>query len=314
MKIKKSYPTQILFVFFILFFTLFFAGGNVLWASPASPVASLVSIDSGADSVVLNTGTTKNVVCTATVTDDEGYEDIVSVEAKLYRTGVGVGASDDNNNHYTVSGDSQCVPSNGSGTTEDYTCTIAAYYYADPTDTGSIYEDDNWTCQVTPSDVGGPGTADTDTIEMDTLMGLSLSTDTISYGTMDLGTNTGVNNQDVNIINEGNVRIDVQFDGYGTIDGDGKAMVCNPGSILIGNEKYDIDESPTADYDDLAFQLTDTAVERDWDILQRTNDSSQEQGVDKKWIYWGLAIPAEEVGGSCSGYVTFTAVNDAEAD
>ncbi len=310
MKIIKSYQIQILFISFIFLLSLFFVGGNVLWASPGLPVASLVNIDSGVTLVTLNTGTTKNVVCTATVTDDDGYADITTVEAKFYRTSQGDSGADDNNYRYTLSGDkeSYCSGSENSGTC---TFTFSVHYYADPTDLGSIYEADNWTCQVTPSDGGGPGTADTDTIEMETLMGLSLSTETIDYGTMGLGTDTEASNQTVNIINTGNVRIDIEFDGYGSIDGDGKAMICTPGSITIGNEKYDISDDTYASLD---WALTDTAVERDWDVLQRINDPNQEQGMDKKYSYWGLAIPAEEVGGDCTGSVTFTAVNDVVAD
>jgi len=262
------------------------------------PVASSVSIDSGATSVTLTENTTKNVVCTAVVTDDDGYTDITSVEAKLYRTGVGAGAADDNANHYTLSGDAQCVPSGGSGTTENYTCTFAVYFYADPTDAGSAYEADNWTCQVTPSDGVGAGTAATDTIEMNTLIALNV-TATITYGALALGTNTGTADQTTTVTNTGNAQIDIQLDGYGATDGDGKAMTCTIGSTTIGNERYSL--TALTDWS-TKTQLTDTATTLTTFDLAKGASST-------KNVYWGLGMPSTGAGGSCSGKVNLTAVS-----
>ena len=261
-------------------------------------MASSVSIDSGAVSVTLSEGTTKNVVCTSVVTDNDGYADITSVQAKLYRTGVGAGAPDDPANHYTLSGDAQCVPSGGSGTTENYTCTFAVYFYADPTDTGSAYETDNWTCQVTPSDGIGAGTAATDTIEMNSLIALDV-TATINYGTLALGTNTGTTDYTTTVTNTGNRQIDIQLDGYGSTDGDGKAMVCTIGSITIGNERYSLTAATAWS---AKTQLTDTATTLTTFDLAKGASST-------KNVYWGFGMPSSGVGGSCSGKVNFTAVS-----
>lgn len=273
------------------------SGNNINW-SFALPVASSVSIDSGATSIDLSEGTTKNVVCTATVTDTDGYTQITSVEAKLYRTGVGAGAVDDNANHYTLSGDTECVPSNGSGTTEDYTCTFAVYFYADPTDVGSTYETDDWTCQVTPSDGAGVGTADTDTIEMDTLIALDV-TATINYGTLALGADTGTTDQTTTVTNTGNAQIDIQLDGYGATDGDGYSMTCTIGTIPIGNERYSL--TAATDWS-TKTQLTDTATTLTAFDLAKGASSTKD-------VYWGFGLPSTGVGGSCSGKVNFTAVS-----
>jgi len=276
----------------ILVITYTAGSGNTL------PVTSNVSIDSGAVSITLTEATTANVVCTATVTDNDGYADIDSVEAKLYRTAVGAGAGDDNSNHYTVSGDANCVPSDGAGTTETYTCTIPVEFYADPTDAGSAYEGDNWTCQITPTDSVGDGTPDTDTIEMDTLTALDV-TSSIAYGALALGGDTGTSDQTTTVTNTGNELIDIQLDGYGAGDGDGYAMTCTIGNIVIGNERYDTSASTAWS---AKTQLTDSAV-------SLISFNLAKGAASTKAVYWGFGMPSTGVGGSCTGTVNFTAVS-----
>ena len=283
---------------------------RVNYSSNTAPTVSNVSLNNE-NNITLNENTTTSVSATADISDAQGCNTITNVTAKIYRSGVGSSCTADNNNCYSVA---SCTETSCSGTDAVYTCTINMEYYADPTDAGT-YSAQNWMAWVKATDSGSltddayspTGT----TPDVKTLLAFSLSTDTIDYGTMSLGTNTGATNQKVNIINTGNVRMDVMFDGYGASDGDGKAMVCATGSIILANEKYDISD---VTYASLSWALTDTATERDWDVLQRTNDSAKTQDEDQKWSYWGLAIPTGGCGGTCSGYVTFTAVNDAAGD
>ncbi|MDP3882565.1 MAG: hypothetical protein Q8Q48_00730 [Candidatus Staskawiczbacteria bacterium] len=273
-------------------FTLTWQAANTL------PVASSVSIDSGALSVALTEGTTHNVVCAGTVTDDDGYADITSVTAKLYRSAVGAGGGDDNANHYTLTGDGNCIPSGGLGNTETYTCTFPVYFYADPTDAGSSYEAQNWECEMTPTDTVGAGTADTDTIEMASLTALS-ATASINYSAIALGADTGTTDQTTIITNTGNRTIDAQVDGYGAEDGDGYSMTCTIGTVTIGSEKYSLSASTAYASKDA---LTDTA-------FQLTAFNLAQGASSTKDIYWGMGLPASGVGSSCSGKVNFTAVN-----
>src|SRR3990167_8603888 len=116
-----------------------YCGTGTQWATSAGnsnslPVASNVSINSGAASISLTENTTVTVHCTATVTDTNGYADITSVEGRFYRTSQGSSGTGNNNYRYIVSGDSQCVPSNGTGNTEDYDCSLSVYFHADATD------------------------------------------------------------------------------------------------------------------------------------------------------------------------------------
>jgi|GEM_PF-1398850 len=274
-------------------------GNNLGWLFNVLPVASSVLIDGVATDVILTEGTTHNVVCAGTVTDLNGYADITSVTAKLYRSGVGAGAGDNNANHYTLTGDSNCIPSGGSENTETYTCTFPVYFYADPTDDTSSYPTENWVCQMTPTDTVGAGTADTDTIEMDSLTAHDVTT-SIVYGSLALGADTGTSDTTTTITNTGNRSIDIQVGGYGSVSDDGKALVCAIGSVTVTNERYSTTEG-------VSYTSKTTLPS---DASPNTVTVDIPQGVSSTGvIYWGMGLPSSGVGSSCAGKVVFTAVN-----
>lgn len=257
----------------------------------SAPVASSVSIDSGAETVVLTGGTTKNVVCAGTVTDTDGYEDITSVTAKLYRSGVGAGAGDDNENHYTLTGDSDCVPSGGSSNTETYTCTFDIYFYADPTDDGSDYAAQNWGCEMTPSDGDGAGTADTDTIEMGTLQSISVSS-TINFGSVSPGQNS-TGDHITTVTNTGNVEIDFKVSG-------GSLSCTTRGTIPVGSQEYSLSSFNYGDGTD----LSDSEANINASLVKPTSGSPSV--TDN--LYWQVAVPTGVEGG-CTGSTTFVVIS-----
>lgn len=273
----------------------------------ALPVASSVSLDAGAASVTLTEATTKTVTATFTVTDNNGCGDIDSGSpdtiAVFYRTNVagGAGCTPNSANCYSMScsQDVGSCTAGGADLTATYTCTAAVQFYADPTDSGATYEANEWTATATPRDnAGTDGTTSTDTIEMNSLTALNV-TSTIAYGALALGANTGTTDQTTVTTNTGNRQIDEQVDGYGSIDGDGYSMVCTIGNVTIGNERYDT--SASTDWASKT-QLTDTAA-------TITSFNLAAGAASTKNTYWGFGLPATGVGGSCSGKVIFTAVN-----
>lgn len=273
----------------------------------ALPVASSVSLDSGASAVSLVEATTKTVTATFTVTDNNGCSDIDSGSpdtiAVFYRTNVSGGAvcTPDDANCYSMSctQDSGTCTTGGSDLTATYTCTSAVQFYADPTDTGSTFSATDWTVTATPRDnAGTDGTDSTDTIEMNSLTALNV-TATIAYGSLALGANTGTTDQTTVTTNTGNRQIDEQLDGYGATDGDGFSMACTIGNVAIDNERYSL--SASTDWSSKT-QLTDTAfTESGFDLVQGASST--------KDTYWGFGLPSTGVGGSCTGKVNFTAVN-----
>ncbi len=254
------------------------------------PIASAVSIDSGAAAVTLTENTIKNVSCVGTVTDTDEFADITSVTADLYRTSVGVGGGEDDNNYYQLAGDAECVPSGGSGNSETYTCTFAVQYFADPTDTGSPNASDTWTCTMTPSDGVGAGTAASDTIEMNSLMALTV-TATIAYGSVNANADTGSVNQTTTVTNTGNRDMDPELSGVTMADGGN--------SIAVGQQKY-ADAAFTYTSGGVALSTTPTAI--NVTLPQRTGGAISDD------VLWGLGVPNGTPIGSYTGTNTFTAV------
>jgi len=266
--------------------------------SNALPVASSASIDSGNASVTLTENTTTNIVCTATVTDNNGCEDIENGTAVFYRTNAtgGASCSDDDNDCYsseTCTEDGGSCTVGGSDLTSTYTCTIAVQYFADATDAGSANEATDWTCEITPIDGTGSGTADTDTIEMSTLTALDV-TGTIAYGSLALGADTSTSNQTVTLTNTGNEDMDPQVSGTN--------MSCSLGSteIDVAQQKFGLTD---VTYGSLTWALSGTPTARDFTLPQRTSTAVTDDS------YWGLAVPSTGVGGTCSGTNTFTAAS-----
>jgi hypothetical protein len=247
-----------------------------------------VSIDSDAVNITLLESTTKNVVCASTITYGSGFGAITSVEAKFFRTGIGAGAGDDDNNHYTLAGDTECFPSNGAGLTEDYTCIFAVWFFAEPTDAGSPDSGDNWTCQVTPSSAGGPGNFAVDTIEMDTLSALSI--EDLDYGGVGAGMNTGSSPVSVVVTNTGNNIMDPQVSSA-------TAMTCTTGSIPVANQKY---SSSTFTYSSGGTVLSGAATTLDLALPKPTSTTPITANS-----YWGIAIPSSGAVGSCTGINIF---------
>jgi hypothetical protein len=262
------------------------SSGNTL------PVASGVSIEGGAGTIIPNEGTTKPLSCVGTVTDADGYADITSVTADFYRTSVGIGSPLDDNDHYRLIGDTECVPSAGANTSEIYTCEFDIQYFADATDAGSPYSADDWSCTLTPSDSDGDGTTASDTIEVASLLALDV-VGTIDYGTISPGTNTDTTNQTVTVVNTGNRDIDPELSG--------EDMENGPDSIPATQQKY---FAITFDYDSAGTALSTTPTVIDLALPQRT---STPVSAD---LYWGIAIPTGSPAGVYSGTNTFTAVAD----
>jgi hypothetical protein len=258
-------------------------------ANNVIPVASGVVINSSS-AIDLTEGSTTSVAITATVTDNNGCEDVDSVSVKFYKTSDGATGVDNNNYRYTKAATvvgGTCTPG-GSDLSSDWTVTIPAYYYANPGE---------WTATVTPSDEA-TGTPANDTETMNTLTALDV-TASINYGAFALGgTTANTTAFDTIVINTGNkATIGAQVK-----SGAATAMTCTVGSIPVDNEKYHA-VSITAYASKTALSATDATV-ADVSAAKTTNGISGNTDT----IGWGLQMPAFGVGGSCAGTVVFTAL------
>ncbi len=259
----------------------------------AAPTVNSVSIDGGAATVDLTAGDVTTVSCIAEVIDLDGFGDVTSVTADLYRTSIGSTSPLDNNNHYRLVGDTECIPSAGSGTSETYTCDFDVEYYADPTSVGSVNAADDWTCAVVATDTESQNsTAVTDLIEVNELQAISVTPLAINYGSMAPGTDSGAVNQTITVINAGNINTDTDISG--------SAMV-GSATISIGQQKYNLTPFNVAT---TGTVLSATATTLDVLLPQQTNDASVVQDA----IEWGIILPTGLPAGAYSGDVDITSV------
>ncbi len=265
-------------------------GNNLGWQFNTLPYisGSVLTYDAttlSSTDITLMEGTTKNVVCSATAYDANGYADLTGVTAVLYRSGIGVGASDDRANHYTLT--SQCVASGGSGNTQIYTCTFPVYYYADATDSGT-YSSENWLCKITPSDHIGGGTGTTSSgIEMDTLKSIDVGA-TISYGSLTPNHNT-TGNHTVTVTNTGNIATGFKVAGNN--------LGCSVrSSIPVGNQQYNLSSFSYGAGTALSVTATDVGA--------NLNKPTQSTPTVTQNVYWQVAVPTGTKG-TCTGSTSF---------
>ena len=91
---------------------------------------------------------------TGTVTDFNGYADLVSGSSTIYRSGAGAACSADDNNCYISGGTPQCSFIDCAGNSCTLSCYADIYYHADPTDAGA-YIGEEWLAYLEAVDQQG---------------------------------------------------------------------------------------------------------------------------------------------------------------
>lgn len=282
-----------------------------LTVTNSAPTASNASITNSSP-IVLTEATTTTVTAHFTITDNNGCQDIDSATspkstAVFYRSNVSgtYTCSPDAANCYAMSctQDALSCTAGGSDLDATYTCTASVQFYADPTDAGSTYSATDWSATVIPADNAGANTSGNATAnaEMGSLTALSVTT-SISYGALALNADTGSTDQTTVVTDTGNRNIDTQVGGYGASSGDGYSMTCTVGTIPVAKEKYSLVAS-TAYASKTALVTNTSPATVSTDIIKGASATGN--------IYWGMGLPANGVGGSCSGKVNFTAINGA---
>lgn len=256
-----------------------------------APSLSNLSLNNS-NSINLSVSTTTAVPFSFSISDTNGYTDVNSINAKLYRTGVGSGASDNSNNHYTLT---SCTRSNATGATADYACSFNVQYHADPTDvTTTQYYADNWTATATITDGGALSASSSSTpTELNSLLGISLAT-SINYGSLNQGQNTGATNQSLNISTVGNTGLNVQLKGTDMDDGLGNI-------IPAGSQKYGL---LAFNYTSGGIALTTSDVLNELRVVKTTVTASPAF----KPLFWGIEIPIGVPAGNYTGTNTVTGV------
>lgn len=238
------------------------------------------------------------------ITDTDGCEDVAvngTVTGKFYRSNVAAAdnCTNDNNDCYPLT-NANCTKTGCTGPGDNifnYECTADIQYYADSTTAGT-HSATNWTAKVKATDQATNFGTLTDTIEMNTLIGLDVPAN-MSHGTISL--DTVGSEQTYPITNSGNSGMDVRF----KVDG---AMICNgqgSDNIPAGNTHY----SGTSGFiwaDGTA--LTTADVEYELNLAPRSNDAA----AAIQNMFFKLKLPVSGIRGSCTNTLTTIAIADTE--
>ena len=266
-------------------YTAVFLSSNFVFSDTASTTVDIgnvgpqVGIPTATDPIDLNEGGDLTVYCNATITDTNGWEDIDSVNATLWLSSETC-ASDPDNCYKNTS----CTLGTGSSTSLDVNCSFSVLWYAD---------NDEWTCNITANDSQGvSNNTGVNAITINPLVALGVNS-SIAFGSLSIGQDSTNHTAQVN--NTGNSQIDVRLNGTN--------MSCTTqGNITIGQLHYN---STTASDWTLMCALTDTGTDTCGEI--QSNFDLTDGAATSKNVYWILRVPTG-VSGTCTGFITFTAI------
>lgn len=163
--------------------------------------------------IALTEGTTTRIYATGTVTDFNGYTDLVAATSTFYRSGISGGrfCAADQNNCYQIASTS-CNFLNCSGNSCELSCSAFLQYFADPTDIGSTYAGEIWDAFVDVWDTSGSHATASSSQDVYTLQALTVPT-AINYGSLLVGSDTGNTNATTSVTNTGNSLLDLLLTG-----------------------------------------------------------------------------------------------------
>jgi len=238
------------------------------------PEVSNVSLNNG-ENINLIESSTASVPVTAVVSDPNGYQDIVSISGKIYRSGVGENCSENSNNCYnSVS----CATSSCQNNSCNVTCYFNVWFNADPTDNGTPWQDEHWSAYVVATDtdnLSGSATNSYQQVDINSLLAVSVSP-VINYGnTLAPGDKIDPLAVTSTVINTGNCSLDVGL--YG------QDMTSQGHSIPVQKQKF---ATSSVSYNQ-AITLDSTSTILDLNLSKNTSTSS----LSTSDIWWGIEIP-----------------------
>jgi hypothetical protein len=242
-------------------------------------------------------GQTTSIHATGTVTDLNGWEDILYATTTMYRSGLGSSCTADENNCYQLSS-LECPLSDCAGTSCTISCTAEIQYFAEPTDAGSTYEGQSWEAKVFVVDTTNNEAIVTSAgVDIYTLWGLSIVTGDISYGSLGLAEDTGDMNATSTLQNTGNDSLDIDIEGTDMTGGVSS-------NIPVSNQKF---STSTFTYSScvICSALSGTASTYEVDLPKPVNTTPVTDD-----LYWGIYIPSGTEGVVHYGRNTFYATQD----
>jgi hypothetical protein len=246
----------------------------------------------GNNNITLTIATTTPVTVTTTVSDGNGYADIASATAMIYRTSLGPSCALNNNNCYQTPA---CSLTACFGMTCNASCSANVWYFAQPTDANTPWAGDSWSATVNVSDhENATGTASSTGVSLLSLLGLRVAT-SINYGTFSPGQGMATLTLPVAIANVGNVSLNTTL--YGT------NMTSGSNIVAVGDQHY---ATSSIIYPSGTALLANPGTTIPLAIPKTT--STIPAGAT---FYWGIALPNPQPSGNFTGVNTFIAVENA---
>ncbi len=259
------------------------------------PTITSWSFNSGQD-IVLSPGATTTIYATGTVSDQNGYADLLYATSTFYRSAVGPSCTADNNNCYQVASTS-CSFTSCSGNSCDLSCSAGIYFFADPTDAGTYVAQD-WRADVQVDDQSsGADTQSTFGSDMLTLRALAVDS-SIAYGSVEVSSDTGAYTPTTTVENIGNDAIDITLNGTDLSDGVAS-------TIPVATQKY---ATSTFSYGTCTYCTLLSAISTAYEVdLSKPTTTTPVLTDD---IYWGISIPFGASAAAHEGLNTFIATGD----
>nr|MCU0680192.1 hypothetical protein [Planctomycetota bacterium] len=265
-------------------------------ANNQAPTVALVSLNSG-NNITLTPNTTTPITITAVVADEQGYGDISSVQAKIFRSGLvnSYNCTNNDNNCYSIACSlSSCVSNSCLAT-----CTVDFQFFAEPTDNGAYaisqnWNNQTWVARVEATDASGQkGASDNayeESVEVNTL--LAIDVNNLNYGSAD--PDTVSSEQTSTMITTGNVPVDVNLSGTDLVSG--------TNYIPVAQQKYNLTSSFNWGTQGTALSSTPTLLNLP---SSKPTTTPSDASVN---TYWRLRTPLFQKAGVYNGTNTVTAV------
>jgi hypothetical protein len=262
-----------------------------------APTVSSISLNHG-NAIILTPNATTSIDINWSVSDANGCTDINTNTATstAFRFGVRSTCAVPNpatNNlncyRFVTRATSSC-----SGTTINVTDTVQIYYFAQATDASSSFPSDAWEAFALVSDAANAtGSATSTNVALNTLLAINITTSSINYGTVKVGSDTGSTNQTTTIANAGNCSTTLKVSGTAPTSG-GNALATSSQHYATSSFTYNINDTLLSD--------TPTAISG---VLLTAPTSTNFVSTN---IFWGIGIPALTTPGIYNATNTFTAV------
>ncbi len=245
------------------------------------PAFGPVTLNNGTP-IILTPGTTTAVYATGTVTDFNGYTDIVRGTSTIYRSGVEFGPScipDSNNCYVSNTASTTCTFTNCTGNTCTLSCRADIIFHAEATDE-LPYEGEEWMANLEVSDSGGGyDFAPASGVELQTLRYMTVDA-AINYGSLAVTENTGSYNPTTTISNLGNVEFNVEVSGSDLTDGSSSIIPADEQKFATSTFTYGSCLM-------CSLVSTSTPVELSLGLVKPTAANPPVSAP----IYWGIEVP-----------------------